>query len=149
MDKPRFMLYLPAGTLALMRPFRDWLASQPTFQVQVAGPGDTCDIVEFNTSIRWQFLRDTIARLLSRHCPYHFVVNLPDAPGLQVGERHFRITERGVVGQGPEWRDIQPVSRQEWAAAFKAGGPRMGLFEELAPKYLSPAELALARDHRA
>jgi hypothetical protein len=149
MDKPRFMLYLPAGTLAVMGPFKHWLYSQPTCQVVEARPGfpeDACDVVEFQTSIRWQFLRDTVAHLLARHCPYQLVVNLPDAPELQVGLRHFRITERGVVGQGPEWREIHPVTREEWAEAFKFGGARLGLFDVLARQYLSLAEIGLLRN---
>jgi hypothetical protein len=148
LHKPCFTLYLPAGTLYEVRPFKQWVVDQPTRRLLIAHPGNAepcCDIVEFHTSIRWEYLRDTITRLLAGHCPYQFAVNLPDAHVAEDGMRFFRITERGVVGQSPDWAEILPVEREAWAAAFKSGGFRFSLFEHLAPYFLSPKELKAIR----
>lgn len=56
MSHAQYLLYLPAGTLAEMRPFRRWVAGQPTCQVVLANPGipePSSDLVEFHTSLRW------------------------------------------------------------------------------------------------
>jgi hypothetical protein len=123
MDKPRSTLFLPAGTLAEMRPFRRWLAELPTYRIAFAEAGESCDTVEINPCVCPDHLIRSLERLVSAHAPYHLVLNRP-VPERSTGALHIRATERGVLVRDTQWREVSPVTRQQWLESVAARGAR-------------------------
>jgi hypothetical protein len=151
MVKPQFLLYLPAGALAQLRPFARWVATQPTRRVTgLCGElaGESGDVVEFYTDIEWKYLAETVGRLLANHCPFRLSLNIPGCPGTEASVVSVCLSERGLV-TGDQWTNQPAPGRAEWRAAFLAKGPDFSLFEALAPTYLSTSEMDAARGRAA
>lgn len=141
MHKPRYLLYLPAGALTRMRPFRRWVNEQPTCQVVLdtgAGPG--YDLVEFYSFVCSRHLQEAIPRLLRPHTPFQLLLNLAQPLGPERRILFVRQTHQGVVEQQRCWHEVTPVPAEYWRSEFLGQPGRFALFRELAPRYLSPAE---------
>lgn len=151
MVKPKFVLYLPAGALAQLRPFARWVAAQPTCRVSGLcgeGAGESGDVVEFSTTLDWKYLTTTVRRLLAGHCPYRLVLNIPQCPGTR-GDVAFACLNEERLVTGRQWTYLATPGRHEWRAAFLAKGASFSLFDALAPTYLAPAEFDSARNGAA
>lgn len=145
MVKPQFLLHLPAGALAQLRPFARWVAAQPTCRVTglYGAAGESGDVVEFSTTLDWEYLTKTVGRLLANHCPYLFVLNIPRCPGTRFDVASARLTDQGLA-TGPQWANSAAPGPREWRVAFLAKGAGYSLFEALASTYLTTAELVSA-----
>lgn len=123
MDKPRSTLFLPAGALAVMRPFRRWVLELPTYRIAPAQASGELDVVEFHTSICPQFLMRSLERIVAPHTPYNLYLNLP-VPERKTEALHVHATERGVLTRAPAWRPVVPPTRDQWREAVAAQGGR-------------------------
>lgn len=147
MVKPQFLLYMPAGALAHLRPFARWVAAQPTCRViglYGACAGASGDVVEFSTTLDWEYLTKTIRRLLANHCPYRLAMNIPRCPGTRRDVAFACLTEQNLV-TGPQWENWEAPLWGEWKGAFLAKGANFSLFEVLASTYLTSAEFDSVR----
>lgn len=123
MDKPCSILFLPAGALAVMHPFRRWVLEHPTYRIVEAGAPGQCDRIDFHPRICPQYLIRTLECIVAPHTPYNLYLNLP-VPEQKTGAWHVHATERGVLTRALAWREITPPAGVQWRDAIAAQGGR-------------------------